>query len=76
METYDKIEFNAKEIIEGMGRVKGNRRKLTSISLESEIFKELEFLANKKGISYQILMQPLITDDEKDLKNLLEKISF
>jgi hypothetical protein len=34
LKEYDKIEFDPKEIIEGMSRLKGARRKPTSVALE------------------------------------------
>lgn len=44
LKTYDRIEFDTKEIIAGMSRLKGARRKPTSIALEDEMLKELKRL--------------------------------
>jgi len=68
LKTYDKIEFNMKEIIEGMSRLKGARRKPTSIALEEEMLIELKEIAASKGIPYQVLMRLLISDGLKKLK--------
>src|SRR3990167_1091594 len=48
LKAYDKIEFDTKEIIAGMRRLKGARRKPTSIALEEELLKELKKLAHKR----------------------------
>ena len=68
LKAYDKIEFNMQEIIEGMSRLKGARRKPTSIALEEEMLKELKGIAASKGIPYQVLMRLLISDGLKKLK--------
>lgn len=68
LKTYDKIEFDTKEIIAGLSRLKGARRKPTSIALEEEILKELKEVAAEKGIPYQVLMRLLITEGLKKLK--------
>lgn len=68
LKTYDRIEFNTKEIIEGMSRLKGARRKPTSIALEEELLNELKEVAASKGIPYQVLMRLLIADGLKKLK--------
>jgi len=65
---YDKIDFDPKEIIAGMRRLKGARRKPTSIALEEELLDELKSLADKRGVPYQVLMRLLITDGIKRLK--------
>lgn len=65
---YDKIDFDPKEIIAGMSRLKGNRRKPTSVALEEDLIKELQSLANKRGVPYQVLMRLLIADGVKRLK--------
>lgn len=66
---YDKIDFDPKEIIEGMSRLKGARRKPTSVALEEELLKELKDLASKRGVPYQVLMRLLIADGLKRLKD-------
>jgi hypothetical protein len=63
LKEYDEIEFDPKEIIAGMNRLKGARRKPTSIALEEELLKELRALAQKQG-----LMRLLIADGVKRLK--------
>ena len=65
---YDKIVFDPKEIIAGMSRLKGTRRKPTSVALEKELLKELKSLADKRGVPYQVLMRLLIADGMKRLK--------
>lgn len=69
LKMYDKIEFDEKEIIEGMSRLKGTRRKPTSVALEEELLEELKSLADLRGIPYQVLMRLLIADGIKRLKN-------
>lgn len=68
LKEYDKIDFDPKEIIEGMTRLKGARRKPTSIALEEELLKELKSLSKKKGVPYQVLMRLLIADGVRRLK--------
>lgn len=68
--SYDKIDFDQKEIIEGMSRLKGARRKPTSVALEEELLKELKALASKRGVPYQVLMRLLIADGLKRLKDV------
>jgi len=68
LKSYDRIEFDTKEIIAGMSRLKGARRKPTSIALEDALLKELKAIAEKKGIPYQVLMRLLISDGLKRLK--------
>jgi predicted DNA binding CopG/RHH family protein len=70
LKEYDKIEFDTKEIIAGMRRLKGARRKPTSIALEEELLKELKKLAHKRGIPYQVLMRLLIAEGIKRLKKV------
>ena len=41
LKTYEKIDFDTKEIIAGMSRLKGARRKPTSLALEEELLEEL-----------------------------------
>ena len=68
LKQYDKIEFNLKEVVEGMSRLKGARRKPTSIALEDEVIKELKSLAQHRGMPYQVLMRLLIADGIRRLK--------
>jgi predicted DNA binding CopG/RHH family protein len=70
LKEYDKIGFDPKEIIEGMSRLKGARRKPTSVALEDELLKELKGLAQKQGVPYQVLMRLLIADGVKRLKEV------
>ena len=69
LKSYEKIDFDPKEIIEGMSRLKGARRKPTSVALEEELLKELKALASKRGVPYQVLMRLLIADGLKRLKD-------
>lgn len=66
--AYSHIEFDSKEIIAGLSRLKGARRKPTSIALEEEILDELKAVAAEKGIPYQVLMRLLIADGLKKLR--------
>lgn len=68
LKTYEKIDFDPKEILSGMSRLKGERRKPTSVALEEELLKELKSLAGRRGIPYQVLMRLLIADGLKRLK--------
>lgn len=68
LKIYDKIDFDPKEIIAGMSRLKGTRRKPTSVALEEELLNELKSLADKRGVPYQVLMRLLIADGIKRLK--------
>ena len=68
LKEYDKIDFDPKEIIAGMSRLKGARRKPTSIALEEKLLKELKNLAEDRGIPYQILMRLLIADGVRRMK--------
>ena len=65
---YDRIDFDPKEIIAGMNRLKGNRRRPTSVALEEELIEELKSLADGRGVPYQVLMRLLIADGIKRLK--------
>lgn len=69
LKMYDKIEFDTDAIIAGMQRLKGARRKPTSIALEEEILAELKEVAAIKGIPYQVLMRMLISEGLKKLKS-------
>jgi len=68
LKMYDKIDFDPKEIIASMSRLKGARRKPTSVALEEELLDELKSLADRRGVPYQVLMRLLITDGIKRLK--------
>lgn len=66
--SYDRIDFDTQAIVAGMRRLKGTRRKPTSVALEEELIHELKSLADKRGVPYQILMRLLIADGVKRLK--------
>lgn len=68
LKSYERIDFDAQEIIAGMSRLKGSRRKPTSIALEEDLLNELKKVAGKKGVPYQVLMRLLISDGLKRLK--------
>ena len=68
LKQYEKIDFDPKEIIAGMSRLKGARRRPTSIALEEEMIKELKQIAQQRGVPYQVLMRLLIADGIKWLK--------
>ena len=63
-------DFDPKEIIAGMSRLKGSRRKPTSVALEEDLVKELKGAAKDRGIPYQILMRLLISEGLKRLKRV------
>lgn len=69
LKEYDKIDFDPQKIIEGMSRLKGARRKPTSVALEEELIEELKSIALKRGVPYQVLMRLLIADGVKRLKD-------
>jgi predicted DNA binding CopG/RHH family protein len=66
--TYDRVDFDTKAIVAGMSRLKGSRRKPTSVALEEDLIGELKSLADKRGVPYQVLMRLLIADGVKRLK--------
>lgn len=68
LKSYDRIEFDAENIIAGMSRLKGARRKPTSVALEENLLAELKKVAGKKGVPYQVLMRLLIADGLKRMK--------
>ncbi len=68
LKKYDQIDFDPKEIIAGMSRLKGARRQPTSVALEADLVKELKDVAEQKGVPYQVLMRLLIADGLKRLK--------
>ncbi len=68
LKEYEHIEFDTKDILVGMSRLKGARRKPTSIALEEDLLEDLKKLAAKKGIPYQVLMRLLIADGLRKLK--------
>ena len=69
LKEYDHIEFDPKEIISQMSRLKGARRKPTSVALEVTMLKELKSWASKQGLPYQVLMRLLLADGLKRLKS-------
>lgn len=68
LKEYDKIDFDPKEIIVGMSRLKGARRKPASIALEEELIQELKSLAAKNGVPYLDLTRLLIADGIRRMK--------
>ncbi len=66
--SYDRITFDPQAIIAGMSRLKGSRRKPTSVALEEELLEELKAFADKRGVPYQVLMRLLIADGLKRLQ--------
>ena len=68
LKEYEKIDFDPKQIIAGMARLKGARRRPTSIALEDEMIKELKAIAAERGVPYQVLMRLLIAEGIKRLK--------
>ena len=70
LKDYEHIDFDAETIIAGMRRLKGQRRKPTSIALEENLLKELKSLADKRGVPYQVLMRLLISEGVARLKKV------
>jgi len=68
--AYERIEFDSEAIIAGMRRLKGQRRKPTSIALEEDLLKELKSIADKRGVPYQVLMRLLISEGVARLKKV------
>lgn len=68
IKTYDRIEFDSKEINAGLSHLKSARRKPTSIAREEEMLRELKEIAEAKGIPYQVLMMLLIAYGLNKLK--------
>lgn len=68
LKEYKAIDFDPKEILKGMSRLKGARRKPTSVALEEKLIKELKAVAHKKGVPYQVLMRLLIADGLRKMK--------
>jgi predicted DNA binding CopG/RHH family protein len=68
LKKYEKIDFDPNEIIAGMRRLTGSRRKPTSVALEDDLLDDLKSLANKRGIPYQVLMRLLIAEGVKHMK--------
>jgi len=65
---YNHIDFDQKEILAGMARLKGQRRKPTSVALEESLINELKKLASKRGVPYQVLMRLIIAEGIKRLR--------
>ena len=51
-----------------MSRLKGARRRPTSIALEEELLKEIKTVAAQRGVPYQVLMRLLIADGLRRMK--------
>jgi predicted DNA binding CopG/RHH family protein len=68
LKMYDHIEFDEKEVLAGMARLRGARRKATSIALEKEMIAELKEAAAEKGLPYQVFMRLLLGDGLKKPK--------
>jgi predicted DNA binding CopG/RHH family protein len=64
-----KVDFESRAIIAGMSRLRGARRKPTSVALEEELLRELRAVADRKGVPYQVLMRLLIADGLRRLKD-------
>ena len=68
LKEYDHIEFDSDAILRTMARLKGKRRKPTSIALEEDTVSELKQIAETKGVPYQVLMRLFIIQGLKRLK--------
>jgi hypothetical protein len=71
LKEYDKIDFDTKDILAEMSRLKGARLKPTSIALDAKVIQELKAMALKKSIPYQILMRLLINDGLRRMKKAI-----
>jgi len=63
---YDEIEFDEEAVLNSR---KIGRKMPTSISLSPEVVKELKYIAEKKGIPYQVLMRSFIMEGLQRLKD-------
>ena len=63
---YDKLSFDEKASKKAQKRI--NRKTPTSVSLSPQTIEELKFLAEKKGIPYQVLMRSFIIEGLERLK--------
>lgn len=68
LKGYEKIEFDTKDILSEMARLKGARRKPTSVALDADPIEDLKKMATKKSLPYQVLMRLLITDGLRRMK--------
>ena len=71
LKEYDKIEFDTSDILTEMSRLKGARRKPTSVALDEKTIQDLKNMAHKKSIPYQILMRLLIADGLRRMKKAI-----
>ena len=62
---YDEVEFDEEAVMKSQ-RV--GRKMPTSVSLPPEVVEELKFIAEKKGIPYQVLMRTFIIEGLEKLK--------
>jgi hypothetical protein len=62
---YDEVEFDEEAVMKSQ-RV--GRKMPTSVSLPPEVVEELKFIAEKKGIPYQVLMRSFIIEGLEKLK--------
>jgi hypothetical protein len=68
LKEYEKIDFDTSDILSEMSRLKGARRKPTSVALDAKTIKDLKNMAETRSIPYQILMRLLITDGLRRMK--------
>lgn len=68
LKEYENIDFDTKDILEEMARLKGARRKPTSVALDADLIQELKKMAAKKSLPYQVLMRLLIADGLRRMK--------
>ncbi len=62
---YDEVEFEEESVMKSS---KVGRKMPTSVSLPPEVVEELKFIAEKKGIPYQVLMRSFIIEGLEKLK--------
>ncbi|HLG20923.1 MAG TPA: hypothetical protein VI895_14055 [Bdellovibrionota bacterium] len=62
------ITFDDRLLLEAMKRISKGRRKPTSVALEEPVIQKLKRIAERKGISYQVLMRMFILDGLRRLE--------
>ena len=67
-EYEEPFELNAAKILEAMKRYKNAPKKPTSVALDNTTIRELKFVAEKRGIPYQVLIRVFILDGLERIK--------
>lgn len=67
---YRRISFESKKIKAAMKRTGADRKRPTSVALDSQLIEELKSEARARGIPYQVLMRMFIIEGFKRLKRV------